>query len=49
MDKGGVDHGVRRRGSAAQPFQVLEITPMDLGAGSAKRLAPTSLRAMPRT
>ena len=34
VDKRGVNHRIRRGGSAAQAFQIFEITPMHLGAGS---------------
>ena len=39
MDKGGVNHRVRRRRAAAQAFQIIEISPKRLRAGSSQGLS----------
>ena len=38
VDEGGVNYGIRAGCSAAQAFQIFEITSMHLGAGGGQRL-----------
>jgi hypothetical protein len=38
VDKGGVNHGIRRGCSTAEAFRVFKITPMNLGTSGGQRL-----------
>jgi hypothetical protein len=35
--EGGVDHAVRHRGALTEPFEIIQIAPMHLGACGRKR------------
>jgi hypothetical protein len=48
VDEGGVDHAIRRRRSAAQALQILQMAAMDLGTRGDQRLGPLFRAGQPQ-